>query len=97
MAYREFLDSNGQSWRVWSTVPSAATRLRGGFGQGWLTFERTSSDAKSQLKRLVPIPPDWETSSEEELDEMCRAAEAVLRPFTGRATESESAESAGRE
>ena len=97
MAYREFLDSSGQSWRVWSTVPSTGSRLRGGFGQGWLTFERTSSDTKSPLKRLVPIPPDWETSSEEQLDQMCRAAEEVMRPITGRARESESAESAGRD
>jgi hypothetical protein len=79
MAYREFLDSNGISWRVWSTVPSAGTRLRGGFDQGWLTFERTSHQTNT-LRRLVPIPTDWETASESKLELMCHSAEEVTRP-----------------
>lgn len=82
MAYREFLDSKGCSWRVWSTVPSFGTRLHGGFDQGWLTFECTSPDRKAgaALRRLVPIPKDWETASEERLEMMCRSAESVNRP-----------------
>ena len=82
-AYREFVDSNGVSWRVWSTVPSAGSRLRGGFDQGWLTFERTSPDQSATakpLRRLVPIPTEWETASDGQLDQMCRAAEEVARP-----------------
>jgi hypothetical protein len=62
-----------------------------------LTFERTSSDMKSPLKRLCPIPPDWETSSDEALEQMCRSADEVMRPVSARPSESESAESAGRE
>jgi len=82
MAYREFVDSQGVSWRVWSTVPSAGSRLRGGFDQGWLTFERTSPDANTPapLRRLVPIPSDWETALDAKLDLMCRSAEEVSRP-----------------
>jgi hypothetical protein len=87
MAYREFVDTNGVSWRVWSTVPSAGSRLRGGFDQGWLTFERTSPDSSptpKPLRRLVPIPADWETAPESRLDLMCRSAEEVARPSQGK-------------
>jgi hypothetical protein len=85
MAYREFLDSNGVSWRVWSTVPSAGTRLRGGFDQGWLTFERTThAERMSNLRRLVPIPADWETAPDAQLELLCRSADAVFRPRQGR-------------
>jgi hypothetical protein len=82
MAYREFVDSNGVSWRVWSTVPSAGTRLHGGFDQGWLTFERTSPESAgtAPLRRLCPIPADWEGAAESRLDLMCRSAEEVNRP-----------------
>jgi hypothetical protein len=99
MAYREFLDSNGQSWRVWSTVPSLGSRLRGGFDRGWLTFERTSADKSLPLRRLVPIPDGWETATEEQLDTLCRSADEVARPSSRRAsTEStESTEAAASE
>ena len=80
MAYREFSDSEGQSWRVWSTVPSAGSRLRGGFDRGWLTFERTNTDRTAPLRRLCPIPEDWETAADDRLELMCRAAEEVTRP-----------------
>ena len=83
MAYREFLDSQGVSWRVWSTVPSAGTRLRGGFDQGWLTFESTNPESTT-LRRLVPIPPDWETAPESKLELMCRSADEVARPGPSR-------------
>ena len=87
MAYREFVDSQGVSWRVWSTVPSAGSRLRGGFDQGWLTFERTNpehADTPAPLRRLVPIPSDWETAPDAKLDLMCRSAEEVSRPSHAR-------------
>ena len=81
MAYREFVDSKGVSWRVWSTVPLAGTRLRGGFDQGWLTFESTNAD-ETVLRRLVPIPTDWESAPEDRLELMCRSADEVVRPAT---------------
>jgi hypothetical protein len=96
MAYREFLDSDGQSWRVWSTVPSLGSRLRGGFDQGWLTFERTSADKSLPLRRLVPIPDGWETASDEQLDRLCRSADEVARPGFRR-TSTESSEAASSE
>jgi hypothetical protein len=88
MAYREFVDSSGQSWRVWSTVPSTGSRLRGGFDQGWLTFERINAEAHMPLRRLVPIPPDWESAPDDRLELMCRSAEEVARPRTTQARES---------
>jgi hypothetical protein len=78
MAYREFTDSSGVAWRVWSTVPMAGSRLRGGFDQGWLTFESTSS-GQTVLRRLVPIPRDWESVPDERLELMCRSADEVPR------------------
>lgn len=83
MAYREFVDSKGVSWRVWSTVPMAGTRLRGGFDQGWLTFESTGS-GEPVLRRLVPIPSDWEGQTDERLELMCRSAEEIVRPVLPR-------------
>jgi hypothetical protein len=70
----EFLDSNGVAWRVWNTVPTARTSLSGEFERGWLTFESTAA-----LKRLAPIPPNWETSPPDRLELMCRAASEVPR------------------
>ena len=80
MAYREFFDSDGRSWRVWSTVPSTATRLHGGFDQGWLTFECTAPDCKAPLRRLCPIPDNWESLPESRLELLSRAADEVVRP-----------------
>ena len=96
MAYREFVDRSGESWRVWSTVPSTGSRLRGGFDQGWLTFERINADKSLPLRRLVPIPADWESASDERLDLMCRSADEVARPRTAQ-VRAESAETARQE
>ena len=78
MAYREFMDSKGVGWRVWSTVPSSGSHLRGGYENGWLTFECTGDEATT-LRRLVPIPADWETAAEDRLELMCGAATEISR------------------
>jgi len=96
MAYREFIDSSGQAWRVWSTVPSMGSRLRGGFDQGWLTFERMSAERDLPLRRLVPIPADWESAPDDRLELMCRSADEVARPRTGRGR-ADPAETASRD
>jgi hypothetical protein len=96
MAYREFVDSTGQSWRVWSTVPSMGSRLRGGFDQGWLTFERISGDRSLPLRRLVPLPADWESAPDDRLELMCHSAEEVARPRPSR-NRTESPEEAPQE
>jgi hypothetical protein len=45
-----------------------------GYGSGWLTFE--SFDEK---RRLIPIPHDWEASTQEELRVLCEKARRVAR------------------
>lgn len=74
MPMLEFVDSTGVTWRVWNTVPSSRTTLSGEFERGWLTFESPAS-----LKRLAPVPPNWETAPVDRLELMCRAAEEVSR------------------
>ncbi len=74
MPVRDFDDSAGNSWRVWSTVPSTSAVLTEGFEQGWLTFE-----ASGTIRRLAPIPPGWESASPTELEHMCRRAQAPAR------------------
>lgn len=66
----------------------AGTRLRGGFDQGWLTFECTNCP-QPILRRLVPIPGDWESMPEERLEVMCKAAEEVPRPASARSEKPE--------
>jgi hypothetical protein len=58
---RDFVDSAGVHWQVWSTVP-AMGGVAGGFRQGWLTFT-----AGAERRRLAPIPPSWERATEAEL------------------------------
>jgi hypothetical protein len=69
---REFTDSAGVAWRVWSTIPRADAVYDESLRSGWLTFE--SADTR---KRLMPIPRGWEDATPERLDLMCRAAEVV--------------------
>jgi hypothetical protein len=83
MPILEFVDSNGVTWRVWNTVPTARSTLSGEFDRGWLTFE-----SEAVLKRLAPIPPNWEASTPERLELMCRAAIEVPRR-TGPAADAE--------
>lgn len=74
MAYREFTDSRGNVWRVWSTVPTTASGLSGGFARGWLTF-----NSGERLRRLAPIPTDWEEVSAQRLEMLCAEAQDVAR------------------
>ena len=64
----------------------AGTKLRGGFDQGWLTFESTNSNV-TVLRRLVPLPEDWESADDRHLELMCRSAEEVVRPGTAKQPE----------
>ena len=87
LAYREFADDAGTVWRVWDTHPLAADTLRSvlpSYATGWLTFE-----SSSERKRLAPIPPDWESASEELLIHWCARAStayAALGTRTGKPT-----------
>ena len=75
MASRDYVDSNGMPWRVWSTVPMMGAVLTPGFEGGWLTFE---SD-EGNLRRLAPIPAGWESAPTDQLDLYCRTAKEVPR------------------
>ena len=81
MAQREFTDSNGTRWLVWSTTPSQGAVLGGDMQKGWLTFE---SDA--ERRRLVPIPRDWERAATDRMELYCRAAQRVTRTTPIRGT-----------
>jgi hypothetical protein len=74
MPMLEFVDSNGVTWRVWNTVPMARTSLSGEYERGWLTFESVKG-----LRRLAPVPANWEAATPERLELMCRAAIEVPR------------------
>jgi hypothetical protein len=71
---RTFTDSSGNSWRVWNTHPANPSVLDPELRGGWLTF-----DHESDRRRLWPIPPNWESFSEERLELACRAATTTRR------------------
>jgi hypothetical protein len=74
MGQREFTDSRGRHWLVWSTTPMTGSVLASEMRQGWLTF-----DSDSERRRLVPIPRDWENAANDRLELYCRAAQGVSR------------------
>ncbi len=87
MPIREFTDSNGVRWRVWSTIPQAPGTYGESLRAGWLTF-----DSEGERRRLAPIPQGWEEASAERLELMCRAAEVAKR--TGTTPDPEATEAA---
>jgi hypothetical protein len=74
MAQREFTDSKGTRWMVWSTTPSQGSVLGGDMQKGWLTFE-----SDGERRRLVPVPRDWEQAAPDRMELYCRAAQPVTR------------------
>lgn len=78
MALREFRDESGREWRAWDITaeklhPStrAENHLQGVL-EGWLVFEAVDGGAKA---RLYPIPPSWQSASQDELRRLLRLAE----------------------
>lgn len=77
---REFTDSEGGTWEVWAvypTPPRAAysaefPHVSPDLVDGWLCFQ-----AGAARRRLVPIPADWEQSSDHELRSLCLRATAA--------------------
>jgi hypothetical protein len=69
MAIREFTDSKGVSWRVWTTEPGAPNLVSADYRDGWLSF-----DSATERRRLAPIPKGWEDLSAERLELLCRTA-----------------------
>ena len=62
MQQREFTDPNGVTWQVRATFPAenVASTLPESFARGWLTFE----SSEGAVRRLAPIPEEWESCSE---------------------------------
>jgi hypothetical protein len=70
--FRQFHDHSGVEWNVWAVIPSATAVIRGRNEQwnaGWLLFESAADS-----RRLSPIPADWHSRSEHELQQLCAAA-----------------------
>jgi hypothetical protein len=78
--HRTFTDARGIWWDVFAVYPeirvssSSRSQLPGTFQQGWLCF-----DSGTEKRRLSPIPDDWRTVSEHDLEEMAKRAEVALR------------------
>lgn len=77
MALRNFTDSQGHTWRVWNVVPQYAVerdqeKMTPGLQGGWLCFENSG-----EKRRLSPIPEDWESVGNEQLEAYCREAMPV--------------------
>ena len=70
MAYREFTDRTGVSWRAWDTRPHSAANVRARYAGGWLSFE-----SARERRRLHPIPEAWADAPEHELWGWLAAAE----------------------
>lgn len=73
---REFVDSRGRPWRVWSVVPGSTDmeRYAGDYRSGWLAFELL--DASSR-KRLPRYPSDWADLDDRELEKLLESAVEV--------------------
>jgi hypothetical protein len=82
MAARTFSAPDGRTWQAWNVNPeehaawSTRTRLKLPelMAEGWLCFE-----AEDEKRRLRPVPPGWESGTEEELWSYCLLAEPVRR------------------
>ena len=78
MAVRDFVDTNGVSWRVWPVTPealqprTAVEDYLGEYGEGWLCFE-----SLSERRRLAGYPTNWENLSDAELCALLTAAAIV--------------------
>lgn len=74
--HRVFTGEGGEQWDVWAVYPKARNTpgsvLMGSFKDGWLCLE-----SASQKRRLSPIPPEWESLSEDELRSLCDKASVV--------------------
>ena len=82
MALRNFTDSQGHTWRVWTVIPQYATgrdeeQMTPGLQGGWLCFENSG-----EKRRLSPIPADWENAGSDALEQYLAQALAVQQRVT---------------
>lgn len=77
MAYIEFTDRTGRSWRVWQTIPRLSKVFIARapvWADGWLTFE-----SEGEKRRLAPVPSEWEGLSPGRLELLCQMAQPVTQ------------------
>jgi hypothetical protein len=79
MALRNFIDSTGRGWRVWSVVPQYGwgrddDTFTPGLEGGWLCFEHAE-----EKRRLSPIPDGWEEADAEAMEGYLQRAAPVPR------------------
>ena len=77
-AHRAFTDARGVSWDVFAVYPetrlSPHSQLKGTYPQGWLCY-----DSGTEKRRLTPIPEDWQSLSDKELERLAATAEVAGR------------------
>jgi hypothetical protein len=54
--------ADGKEWRVFDIIPLDQMLIAPDRREGWLCFESTN-----ELRRLAPIPRDWEAASLDQL------------------------------
>lgn len=76
--HRIFDDIRGKRWHAFAVHPSSATVERAAlpesYRQGWLSFE-----SSTEVRRVAPIPENWEQLSIEDLRILCHSAGPVPR------------------
>ncbi|HEX7241102.1 MAG TPA: hypothetical protein VF263_12590 [Longimicrobiaceae bacterium] len=72
MAYRDFLDHAGVTWKVWDTYPHSASNVRQSYARGWLSFQ-----SEDERRRLQPVPEGWEGATDDEMQEWLEASQAI--------------------
>jgi hypothetical protein len=72
--HRVLTDARGVRWDVFAVYPeprpSPHSQLKGTFQQGWLCY-----DSGTEKRRLSPIPENWQSFSDEELERLAHRAE----------------------
>jgi hypothetical protein len=86
--HRAFTDSHRVTWNVFAVYPlvrpSLPAQLTGAFQQGWLCF-----DSVAETRRLSPIPPAWQSLSDQGLEELSQRAGVASTRRRRRAQESD--------
>jgi hypothetical protein len=82
-AHRTITDARGVTWDVFAVHPEARlsphSQLRGTFSQGWLCY-----DSGTEKRRLSPIPENWQSLSDADLERLAERAEVAPRRRTVR-------------
>jgi hypothetical protein len=64
--------ADGKEWRVFDVMPLDQMLVAPDRREGWLCFE-----SASELRRLTPIPREWESAQLEQLVGWLRAASRI--------------------